>query len=190
MKDIYDFERLLTRMEIGSANARDMNALKTSLRVLPAVKEQLAKLSAPLVQKIDSKIFLYDDLVQLIDRAIVEDPGFSIREGGFIKDGYNAELDEYRNIARNSKRLLQQMEEVEKTKTGIKSLKIGYNKVFGYYIEVRHSSTEKVPDYYTRKQTLANAERYITPQLKEFETKILGAQEKNCTDRIQFIYTD
>ena len=178
MKDIYDFERLLTRMEIGSANARDMNALKTSLRVLPAVKEQLAKLSAPLVQKIDSKIFLYDDLVQLIDRAIVEDPGFSIREGGFIKDGYNAELDEYRNIARNSKRLLQQMEEDEKTKTGIKSLKIGYNKVFGYYIEVRHSSTEKVPDYYTRKQTLANAERYITPQLKEFETKILGAQEK------------
>ena len=178
MKDIYDFERLLTRMEIGSANARDMNALKSSLRVLPAVKEQLAKLSAPLLQKIDSKIFLYDDLVQLIDRAIVEDPGFSIREGGFIKDGYNAELDEYRNIARNSKRLLQQMEEVEKTKTGIKSLKIGYNKVFGYYIEVRHSSTEKVPDYYTRKQTLANAERYITPQLKEFETKILGAQEK------------
>ena len=178
MKDIYDFERLLTRMEIGSANARDMNALKTSLRVLPAVKEQLAKLSAPLLQKIDSKIFLYDDLVQLIDRAIVEDPGFSIREGGFIKDGYNAELDEYRNIARNSKRLLQQMEEDEKTKTGIKSLKIGYNKVFGYYIEVRHNSTEKVPDYYTRKQTLANAERYITPQLKEFETKILGAQEK------------
>lgn len=178
MKDIYDFERLLTRMEIGSANARDMNALKTSLRVLPAVKEQLAKLSAPLLQKIDSKILLYNDLVQLIDRAIVEDPGFSIREGGFIKDGYNAELDEYRNIARNSKRLLQQMEEDEKTKTGIKSLKIGYNKVFGYYIEVRHSSTEKVPDYYTRKQTLANAERYITPQLKEFETKILGAQEK------------
>lgn len=178
MKDIYDFERLLTRMEIGSANARDMNALKSSLRVLPAVKEQLTKLLASLLQKIDSKIFLYDDLVQLIDRAIVEDPGFSIREGGFIKDGYNAELDEYRNIARNSKRLLQQMEEDEKTKTGIKSLKIGYNKVFGYYIEVRHSSTEKVPDYYTRKQTLANAERYITPQLKEFETKILGAQEK------------
>lgn len=178
MKDIYDFERLLTRMEVGSANARDMNALKYSLRVLPAVKEQLAKLSASLLQKIDSKILLYDDLVQLIDKAIVEDPGFSIREGGFIKDGYNAELDEYRHIARNSKRLLQQMEEEEKTKTGIKSLKIGYNKVFGYYIEVRHSSTEKVPDYYTRKQTLANAERYITSELKEFETKILGAQEK------------
>ena len=178
MKDIYDFERLLTRMEIGSANARDMNALKSSLRVLPSVKKQLAKLSAPLLQKIDSKVLLYNDLVELIDKAIVDNPGFSIREGGFIKDGYNSELDEYRNIARNSKRLLQQMEEEEKEKTGIKSLKIGYNKVFGYYLEVRHSSTEKVPDYYIRKQTLANAERYITPELKEFETKILGAQEK------------
>ena len=178
MKDIYDFERLLTRMEIGSANARDMNALKSSLRVLPSVKKQLAKLSAPLLQKIDSKVLLYNDLVELIDKAIVDNPGFSIREGGFIKDGYNSELDEYRNIARNSKRLLQQMEEDEKEKTGIKSLKIGYNKVFGYYLEVRHSSTEKVPDYYIRKQTLANAERYITSELKEFETKILGAQEK------------
>ena len=178
MKDIYDFERLLTRMEIGSANARDMNALKSSLRVLPSVKKQLAKLSAPLLQKIDNKVLLYNDLVELIDKAIVDNPGFSIREGGFIKDGYNSELDEYRNIARNSKRLLQQMEEDEKEKTGIKSLKIGYNKVFGYYLEVRHSSTEKVPDYYIRKQTLANAERYITPELKEFETKILGAQEK------------
>ena len=178
MKDIYDFERLLTRMEIGSANARDMNALKSSLRVLPSVKKQLAKLSAPLLQKIDNKVLLYNDLVELIDKAIVDNPGFSIREGGFIKDGYNSELDEYRNIARNSKRLLQQMEEDEKEKTGIKSLKIGYNKVFGYYLEVRYSSTEKVPDYYIRKQTLANAERYITPELKEFETKILGAQEK------------
>lgn len=178
MKEIYDFERLLTRIEVGSANARDMNALKMSLRVLPEVKKQLARLSASLLVKINNRIFIYDDLVELIDKAIVEDPGFSIREGGFIKDGYNKELDDYRNIARNSKRLLQQMEEDEKTKTGIKSLKIGYNKVFGYYIEVRHSSTEKVPDYYTRKQTLANAERYITPELKEFETKILGAQEK------------
>lgn len=132
------------------------------------------------MQKIDSKVLLYNDLVELIDKAIVDNPGFSIREGGFIKDGYNSELDEYRNIARNSKRLLQQMEEDEKEKTGIKSLKIGYNKVFGYYLEVRHSSTEKVPDYYIRKQTLANAERYITPELKEFETKILGAQEKSC----------
>lgn len=178
LKEIYDFERLLTRMEVGTANARDMNALKSSLYVLPAIKKFLAKATAKLLANIHQKISTYDDLVVLIDKAIVEDPSFSIREGGFIKDGYNQELDEYRNISKNSKRLLQQMEEDEKNKTGIKSLKIGYNKVFGYYIEVRHSSTEMVPENYIRKQTLANAERYITPELKEFETKILGAQEK------------
>lgn len=178
LKEIYDFERLLTRMEVGTANARDMNALKSSLYVLPAIKKSLAKATAKLLVNIHQKISTYDDLVVLIDKAIVEDPSFSIREGGFIKDGYNQELDEYRNIAKNSKRLLQQMEEDEKNKTGIKSLKIGYNKVFGYYIEIRHSSTEMVPENYIRKQTLANAERYITPELKEFETKILGAQEK------------
>ena len=178
LKEIYDFERLLTRMEVGTANARDMNALKSSLYVLPTIKKSLAKATAKLLVNIHQKISTYDDLVVLIDKAIVEDPSFSIREGGFIKDGYNQELDEYRNIAKNSKRLLQQMEEDEKNKTGIKSLKIGYNKVFGYYIEVRHSSTEMVPENYIRKQTLANAERYITPELKEFETKILGAQEK------------
>ena len=178
LKEIYDFERLLTRMEVGTANARDMNALKSSLYVLPTIKKALAKATAKLLANIHQKISTYDDLVVLIDKAIVEDPSFSIREGGFIKDGYNQELDEYRNIAKNSKRLLQQMEEDEKNKTGIKSLKIGYNKVFGYYIEVRHSSTEMVPENYIRKQTLANAERYITPELKEFETKILGAQEK------------
>lgn len=178
LKEIYDFERLLTRMEVGTANARDMNALKSSLYVLPAIKKSLAKATAKLLVNIHQKISTYDDLVVLIDKAIVEDPSFSIREGGFIKDGYNQELDVYRNIAKNSKRLLQQMEEDEKNKTGIKSLKIGYNKVFGYYIEVRHSSTEMVPENYIRKQTLANAERYITPELKEFETKILGAQEK------------
>lgn len=178
LKEIYDFERLLTRMEVGTANARDMNALKSSLYVLPAIKKSLAKATAKLLVNIHQKISTYNDLVVLIDKAIVEDPSFSIREGGFIKDGYNQELDEYRNIAKNSKRLLQQMEEDEKNKTGIKSLKIGYNKVFGYYIEVRHSSTEMVPENYIRKQTLANAERYITPELKEFETKILGAQEK------------
>lgn len=178
LKEIYDFERLLTRMEVGTANARDMNALKSSLYVLPAIKKSLSKATAKLLANIHQKISTYDDLVVLINKAIVEDPSFSIREGGFIKDGYNQELDEYRNIAKNSKRLLQQMEEDEKNKTGIKSLKIGYNKVFGYYIEVRHSSTEMVPENYIRKQTLANAERYITPELKEFETKILGAQEK------------
>ena len=188
LKEIYDFERLLTRMEVGTANARDMNALKSSLYVLPAIKEFLAKATAKLLVNIHQKISTYDDLVVLIDKAIVEDPSFSIREGGFIKDGYNQELDEYRNIAKNSKRLLQQMEEDEKNKTGIKSLKIGYNKVFGYYIEVRHSSTEMVPENYIRKQTLANAERYITPELKEFETKILGAQEKIV--QLEYLFTE
>lgn len=116
LKEIYDFERLLTRMEVGTANARDMNALKSSLYVLPTIKKSLAKATAKLLVNIHQKISTYDDLVVLIDKAIVEDPSFSIREGGFIKDGYNQELDEYRNIAKNSKRLLQQMEEDEKIK--------------------------------------------------------------------------
>lgn len=114
LKEIYDFERLLTRMEVGTANARDMNALKSSLYVLPAIKKSLAKATAKLLANIHQNT--YNDLVVLIDKAIVEDPSFSIREGGFIKDGYNQELDEYRNIAKNSKRLLQQMEEDEKIK--------------------------------------------------------------------------
>ena len=109
----------------------------------------------------------------------MDEPGITMRDGGIIKEGYNAELDEYRRIARDSKYMLQEMEEREKEATGIRALKIGYNKVFGYYIEVRHSGADLVPDHYIRKQTLANAERYITEELKEFETKILGAQEKN-----------
>ena len=111
-------------------------------------------------------------------RSIVDEAGISLREGGIIKPGYNKELDEYRRISHDSKTMLQEIEEREKEETGIKSLKIGYNKVFGYYIEVRHSGADLVPDRYIRKQTLANAERYITEELKEFETKILGAQEK------------
>ena len=116
--------------------------------------------------------------MDLLQRAIVDEPGLTIRDGGIIRDGYNEELDQYRLISRDSRQLLQQMEEQEKEKTGIRFLKIGYNKVFGYYIEVRNSGADKVPPHYVRKQTLANAERYITEELKEFETKILGAQEK------------
>ncbi|MBO6236920.1 MAG: DNA mismatch repair protein MutS, partial [Schwartzia sp.] len=114
----------------------------------------------------------------LLERAIVDEPGLSVREGGIIKSGYDAELDEYRRIAHDSKKMLQEIEEREREKTGIKTLKIGYNKVFGYYIEVRNSGKDLVPAHYVRKQTLANAERFITEELKEFETKILGAQEK------------
>ena len=177
-KSIYDFERLLTRIEVGTANARDMVALRTSFSVLPNIKMQLAKAKAPLLQKCATEIHTYDEFVDLLNRAIVDDPGLTIRDGGIIKEGYNAELDEYRKISWDSKEMLQAMEEKEKEATGIRALKIGYNKVFGYYIEVRHSGAELVPDHYVRKQTLANAERYITQELKEFETKILGAEEK------------
>ena len=177
-KQIYDFERLLTRIEVGTANARDMVALRTSFSVLPNIKQLLAEAKSTLLQKCHEDVHVYNDLVDLLHRAIVDNPGLTIRDGGIIKEGYNEELDEYRKISRDSKHLLQAMEDQEKEKTGIRALKIGYNKVFGYYIEVRHSGTELVPDYYVRKQTLANAERYITQELKEFETKILGAEEK------------
>ncbi len=177
-REIFDFERLLTRIEVGTANARDLVALKLSLRVLPFLKARLAAPVSSLLCEVQRGIGVFEDIVALLERAIVEEPGISLREGGIIKDGYNEELDEYRVISHDSKKLLQEMEEREKESTGIKTLKIGYNKVFGYYIEVRHSGTALVPDRYIRKQTLANAERYITEELKEFETKILGAQEK------------
>lgn len=180
-KNIYDFERLLTRIEVGSANARDLVALRSSFQALPAIRSSLEQCQASLLQGCHREIHLYDELADLLEQAIVDDPALTIREGGIIKDGYNEELDQYRQIAHNSKQLLQAMEEQEKEKTGIRYLKIGYNKVFGYYIEVRNSGTDKVPEHYVRKQTLANAERYITQELKEFETKILGAQEKIVT---------
>lgn len=180
-KNIYDFERLLTRIEVGSANARDLVALRSSFQALPAIRSSLEQCQTSLLQGCHREIHLYDELADLLEQAIVDDPALTIREGGIIKDGYNEELDQYRQIAHNSKQLLQAMEEQEKEKTGIRYLKIGYNKVFGYYIEVRNSGTDKVPEHYVRKQTLANAERYITQELKEFETKILGAQEKIVT---------
>ncbi|MBO5651464.1 MAG: DNA mismatch repair protein MutS, partial [Selenomonas sp.] len=177
-KDIHDFERLLTRIEVGTANARDLIALKISLMSLPAIKNKMASVQANVLVNCQQNIHVFDDLVDLLQRAIVDEPGISLRDGGIIKSGYNADLDEYRRIAHDSKSMLQEIEEREKEETGIRSLKIGYNKVFGYYIEVRHSGADLVPDRYIRKQTLANAERYITEELKEFETKILGAQEK------------
>ena len=177
-KEIHDFERLLTRIEVGSANARDMIALKVSLACLPPLRRGLETAKSRLLKAGHENIREFGGLVDLLTRAIVDEPGTSLREGGIIKDGYNKELDEYRRLATDSKAMLQEIEEREKAETGIRTLKIGYNKVFGYYIEVRHSGTDMVPERYIRKQTLANAERYITEELKEFETKILGAQEK------------
>ena len=176
--NIYDFERILTRIELGTANARDLTALKISLAALPAIKTTIQNCQARLLTQIGLQIKTHVDVTNMIEAAIADNPPVSIREGGIIKAGYDVELDELRHIARDSKQWIQDLELRERETTGIKSLKIGYNKVFGYYIEVTHANSEAVPANYVRKQTLVNAERYITPELKDFETKVLGAQEK------------
>ena len=155
-----------------------MVALKTSLANLPGVKNNLLSSKSRLLQKIHKNIELFTPVVELLEEAIVDNPGLSLKDGNIIKENYNKDLDELRAISSDSKSMLSEMEQSEKERTGIKSLKIGYNKVFGYYLEVTHSNTAAVPEHYIRKQTLANAERYITPELKDFENKILGAQEK------------
>ena len=178
LKQIYDFERILTRIEVGSANARDLLALKVSLSVLPSVQTILESADAPLLRRLHQQLETHTDIAMLLERAIHEEPPISLRDGGMIKEGYCQELDELRVIARDSKAWISEFEQKQKEETGIKSLKVGYNKVFGYYIEVTHSHSASVPVTYVRKQTLANAERYIIPELKEFENKILGAHEK------------
>ncbi len=178
LKEMHDVERLMTKIEIGSANARDLTALKFSLRILPKIRTALAKVNTDILMACRDGLKDYSAEVDLIERAISEAAPLTFRDGGMINSGYNEELDEYRKISQDSRGFLQEFEEREKTKTGIKSLKVGYNRIFGYYIEVRHSGTDKIPENYIRKQTLSNSERYITPELKDFETKILGAQEK------------
>ena len=181
LKEIYDLERLMTKIEIGSANARDLNALKNSLRVLPKIRAALEKVSSDILLACRDGLNDYSGEVALIDRVIVDEAPATLRDGGMINSGYSAELDEYRKISQDSRSFLQEFEESEKARTGIRALKVGYNKVFGYYIEVRHSGADKIPENYTRRQTLTNAERYVTPELKDFETKILGAKEKIVT---------
>lgn len=178
LANVYDLERILTRIEVGTASARDLIALKASLAVLPVIKSSLQEAQSRFLTTLDLELGLHSDLVTLIETAIVDNPPFSVREGGLIKPGYNLELDELHAISRDSKQFVQDIETRERETTGIKSLKVGYNRVFGYYIEVTHSHTALVPLTYVRKQTLTNAERYITPELKDFESKILGAQEK------------
>ena len=178
LRSVYDFERLLTRIETQTANARDLVALRVSLAALPAVRKILGTSASNLLTRAHASIETFDELRDILERAIVDEPGLSVRDGGIIRAGYDAALDELHAFSHDSKALLQEMEERERTRTGIKTLKIGYNKVFGYYIEVRHSGRDQVPADYIRKQTLANTERFITEELKDFEAKILGAQEK------------
>ena len=178
LRSIYDFERLLTRIETQTANARDLVALRVSLAALPAVRDNLGTAKSNLLMRVHAGIQTFDDLRDILERAIVDEPGLSVRDGGIIRTGYDTALDELHAFSRDSKSLLQEMEERERARTGIKTLKIGYNKVFGYYIEVRHSGRDQVPADYIRKQTLANTERFITEELKDFEAKILGAEEK------------
>jgi len=181
LASIYDLERILTRIEVATASARDLVALKSSLIVLPGIKESLQAANTKFLKDLTGLLQTHTEIVQLIDTAIVDNPPFSVREGGLIKPGYNLELDELHAISRDSKQFVQDIETREREVTGIKSLKVGYNRVFGYYIEITHSHTASAPLTYVRKQTLANAERYITPELKDFESKILGAQEKIVT---------
>ena len=178
LRDIHDFERLMTKIEVGSANARDLIALKISMRAIPKVFDVLSGMKSDILAACRDGLGDFSSEAQLIDEAISENASPSVRDGGIINSGYNSELDELRRISIDSRAFLQQFEERERAKTGIRALKVGYNRIFGYYIEVRHSGASKIPANYIRKQTLVNAERYITPELKDFETKILGAQER------------
>ena len=178
LNPVYDLERLISRISYQTANPRDLIAFKTSLSMLPHIKYIMRSLESPLLHELEEQMDELSDLFQLIDVSIIDDPPIGIRDGGIIKEGYHEEVDRLRSAKSEGKTWLAELESKERGKTGIKNLKIKYNKVFGYYLEVTNSYKELVPDYYTRKQTLANAERYITPELKELEDMILGAEDK------------
>ena len=178
LKGVTDLERILARIEVGSANARDMVSLRASLQVLPTIKSLLQASPPGLLSKLSKGIGLHEGILATLETGIVDEPPFTIREGGMIRTGYDLELDELHDIAQNNKEWMQRFEQRIKEQSGIKTLKVGFNKVFGYYIEVSKGSVALVPDSFIRKQTLVNAERYIVPELKEFENKILSAKEK------------
>lgn len=175
---IYDIERLNSRVVLGSANGRDMLALKQSLAHLPEIKDLVAYCPTSAFQTITDELDTLDDLHHLLATAIHEEAPITVRDGNLIKEGYNEELDELIVLLRDGKKLILDLENTEREHTGIAKLKVGFNKVFGYFIEVSKIHSDKVPEHYIRKQTLVNAERFITPELKEFENKVLGAQEK------------
>ena len=178
LKSVLDLERLMTKVIYESANAKDLRAISATISVLPDIKKTLALCNSDALNAIWKDLDTLEDLHNIIVSSIVEDPPFSIREGGFIAAGVNAELDKLRNIMNNSKDYLAEIEEREKDQTGIRNLKIGYNRVFGYYIEVSKTNVGQVPSSYIRKQTLTTGERYITQELKDLETTILGASDK------------
>ena len=175
---VYDLERLISRISYRSANPRDLIAFRSSLEMIPPIRYILGSFQAPLIQKMRDELDELRDITKLIADSIQDDPPITVREGGFIKDGFNEEVDRLRKAKTDGKGWLSELEAKERDKTGIKNLRIKYNKVFGYYLEVTNSFKDMVPDYYTRKQTLTNAERYITPELKELEDLILGAEDK------------
>ena len=178
LKKVYDIERLAGKMAYGNANARDMVTLKNSLFKLPEVKKSLSNCKSSLLNELYDKLDELQDIYQLIEKAIVDDPPMTIKDGGIIKLGYDEEIDKLKTAQTEGKSWLVQLEADEREKTGIKNLKIGFNKVFGYFIEVTKSYLNQVPDRFIRKQTLTNAERYITEELKTLENQILGAEEK------------
>ena len=178
LQPVYDLERLAGRISYKTANPRDLLAFAASLRMLPPIKQQLADFKGSLLKELYDELDTLDDLEALISSAIIEDPPLVIREGGIIKDGYNEDVDKLRRSKTEGKNWLAELEAKERERTGIKTLRVRYNKVFGYYIEVTNSFKDMVPDDYTRKQTLTNAERFITQELKELEDLILGAEDK------------
>ena len=175
---VYDLERLVTRISYRTANPRDLIAFKTSLGMIPPVKQLLSQAKSAELKEIDERMDCLEDIYDLIEKSIQDEPPIMIREGGMIKEGYTEDVDQFRLSRTEGKTWLAELEAREKEKTGIKNLRVRYNKVFGYYLEVTNSYKELVPEDWTRKQTLANAERYITPELKELEDMILGAEDK------------
>ena len=175
---IYDLERLVTRISYRTANPRDLIAFKTSLGMIPPIRHLLGQFKCKELQKINAQMDTLDDIYDLIERSIEDEPPIMIREGGIIKKGYNEDVDRFRLSGTEGKQWLADLETREREKTGIKNLRVRFNKVFGYYLEVTNSYKDLVPEDWSRKQTLANAERYITPELKELEDMILGAEDK------------
>lgn len=181
LNTVLDLERIISRIVYKTANAKELRAMYQAIETLPEISTLLASSKSEMLKSCYENIDILDDVAALIDRAIVEEPPLTIREGGMIKKGFNSELDSLNEIMTNGKNFLSDIEQREQEKTGIKKLKIGYNKVYGYYIEITNSFKSMVPDTYIRKQTLTNAERYITQELKELEDKILGAKERYIT---------